>query len=868
MTPEEALEKYFGYKNFRPGQREIINAIINGENVLTVLPTGGGKSLCYQIPSFISDSFSIVISPLIALMKDQVDALNKNGKTAAFINSTIDYRQTEETFRDIQSGLIKILYLAPEKLENLSFAERIKNLSPSYIFVDEAHCISEWGHNFRPSYRKISQFCEFLQISKISAFTATATPEVIKDITLQLGMKDPKVFVKGFERENLTVRVIKTNKKKFECFDLLSHYKTPAIIYTASRKKAEEISEFLNLYKMNAAYYHAGLPTEQRKYIQENFIQDKISIIAATNAFGMGIDKKDIRLVIHYNMPGSIENYYQEIGRAGRDGLDAYAFLLYDDSDKQIHNYFISNSLPDKDLIINVYNAICDYGRVALGSAYDKEIELNLAYISSYLKRDVSKTLLFSAIDALEQAGYLRTVSEYEKKHYFQFNLPAERLKDYIKKANDLIKDVMMMLLREYGNTIINIKTQISLEKLASSNGVSEKYIEDGLILLDNIGIADYTKPPIGNSVRLKGTRIKEQYIILDYKKITENYQNALSKLDSMVEYAYSGDCRMKFIINYFGEGQNEFKCGKCDNCVEELGYSSAITDYLSEIIIKTVSESSIGISEKRLLSVLHGESSGEDKIVYSTFGCCSNYSQNEIKGILEQLFSRGMLQREERAKRRIVLTEKGFDFIKHKELEFFKPAETKNSYESNLELYNLLRESRNEAAKRFQQSENMICPDEVLKSISELKPNKAADLLKIKGFTQRMFNKLGEEVLFVIKEFLKTENKQEQEKDKGKNLPANISETFNLIKKGYKISDIASLRKLTEAVISMQVETLLEYYPETNVKYMFDEEDYNRIIEEIKLGNTGLKDLKSRLPEHIGYPFLRIALAKYKTMK
>jgi ribonuclease D len=226
------------------------------------------------------------------------------------------------------------------------------------------------------------------------------------------------------------------------------------------------------------------------------------------------------------------------------------------------------------------------------------------------------------------------------------------------------------------------------------------------------------------------------------------------------------------------------------------------------------------------------------------------------------------MLQREERSKRRIILTEKGFDFIKHKELEFFKPAETKSSYESNLELYNLLREARNEASKRFQQPENMVCPDEVLKSISELRPDKASDLLKIKGFTQRTFNKLGEELLFVIKEFLKTENKQEEQIDKGKNLPANISETFNLIKKGYKISDIASLRKLTEAVISMQVETLLEYYPETDVKYMFDEEDFNRIIEEIKLGNTGLKDLKSRLPEHIGYPFLRIALAKYKTMK
>ncbi|MGE5679247.1 MAG: RecQ family ATP-dependent DNA helicase, partial [Bacillota bacterium] len=861
MTPKEALNKYFGHKDFRHGQKEIIESIMCGENILAVLPTGGGKSVCYQVPAILSDRFSIVISPLIALMKDQVDSLNKVERVAAFINSTVDFREAEEIFASINSGQIKLLYLAPEKLETISFADKIKNLSPSYLFVDEAHCISEWGHNFRPSYRKIKDFCDYISVRNISAFTATATPEVIKDIVQQLGMKNPRVFVKGFERNNLTVRVIKTKKKKLECFDLLSHYKTPAIIYTASRKRAEEISEFLNLYKMNAAYYHAGLSAEERKYIQESFQQDKIKIIAATNAFGMGIDKKDIRLIIHYNMPGSIENYYQEIGRAGRDGNEAFAFLLYDDSDKQIHNYFISNSLPDKDLIINIYNAICDYGKIAVGSRSDKEIALNSSYISLYVKREVPKALLSSVISTLEQAGYLKSISEYEKKYYFQFNLPAEKLKDYVKKTNDMARDIILLLLREYGNMIINTRTLISIEKLASGYGVSEKYIEDELTLLENMGIAEYSCPPAGNTVKLIGTRVKEQYLTFDYKKVMQNYENALSKLDSMVEYAYSGSCRIKYIINYFGQDDHEYKCGKCDNCMENLNINSAISDYLSEIIIKTVSESSIGISEKKLYDILMGKAEDESRLIYSSFGCCTSYTQNEIKSILELLLSTKLLQKEEKKQRRLILTEKGFDFIKNKEIEFFKPeGSPAESFESNLELFNLLKEARQATANRFQQSGSLICPDEILRMISELKPQSPAQLLSVKGFTQKMFNKFGEEIILVINEYLQSKNSAAQPQSE-KKLPANISETYKLLKKGYKLPDIASLRKLSEAVISMQVETILEYFPETEISELFDNSDLNDIIQQIRKGYTDLKDLKSRLPENISYPQIRIAV-------
>ena len=332
MSPLQALKKYFNYDSYRLGQLEIIEDIVSGSNVLAVLPTGAGKSICYQIPALISDNYSIVISPLIALMKDQVDSLNRTSEIAAFINSTQSFYETEKVLQDIHFGKIKIVYVAPERLENPEFAARLKNLNPQYLFIDEAHCISEWGHNFRPSYTKLKDFIEFTGIKKISAFTATATPEVVKDIVKQLGLKNAKVTIKGFERENLFVNVEITKRKKERCLELVHQFKTPAIIYTSSRKKAEELAEYLKLNKIKCEFYHAGLDPIIRKKIQEDFIEDRLPLIIATNAFGMGIDKKDIRLVIHFNSTGSIENYYQEIGRAGRDGKNSHTFLLYDES--------------------------------------------------------------------------------------------------------------------------------------------------------------------------------------------------------------------------------------------------------------------------------------------------------------------------------------------------------------------------------------------------------------------------------------------------------------------------------------------------------------------------------------------------------
>ena len=871
MLPIQALEKYFGYKSFRLGQKEIIDAILQGNNVLAILPTGAGKSICYQIPSLISDHFSIVISPLIALMKDQVDSLNnpmQNGEdSAAFINSTMSFYKAEEVLQNISYGKIKLLYVAPERLENITFAERIKKLNPSYLFVDEAHCISEWGHNFRPSYRKILDFINYTGIKNISAFTATATPEVIQDIILQLNLKSPKVYVKGFKRDNLNLNLIITRKKKEKCFELISRFKTPAIIYTSSRKSAEEVSEFLTFKRISCGYYHAGLAHEERKKIQEDFLNDKIPIIAATNAFGMGIDKKDIRLIIHYNIPGSIENYYQEIGRAGRDGKESFAFLLYDDSDINIHNYFLSNSHPDKRIILGVYNAICDYNKIAEGIQPESEIIINPEYISAYVKKNINKGLLYSTLKILETAGYLKTISEFDNISSFQFTTEKDKLKEFVKNSsNKNLKEVILLLLRIYGSSIFSDEVQLFLKDLASKAGLQEFDLDESLIILDNLGIGKYKKPVSKNSVLLTAPRINAERLNIDYKRINESYLNLQKKIDKMVGYVFTNECRFKYILKYFGENVENYSCNKCDNCAGEKNISSESTEYLKEIILRTLHKTG-PLSDPVLISILKGSAKPDKYHKLETFGSCSNFQRNDLKTVTHILLSRNLIKRKNSNNKKFELDEEGLNYLKKINI-IEKNEVSLTNYESDIELFNTLKEIRTKASKKFMQTGYLICPDEVLREIVNKKPSSEYELLSINGFNQRMFNKIGKEFLEGIENFnnnqLKGTNNSKLKKE-FREVPQNIKETYTLLKKGYPLNSIASLRNLSEAVISMQIETIIEYEPEISITNLISEENVYKINSEIAKGFTDLKDLKKRLPEEISYPLIRIAVAKHK---
>lgn len=867
LSPTETLNKYFGYNKFRPGQQEIVDEIINGKNVLAILPTGAGKSICYQIPALISDNYSIVISPLIALMKDQVDALNKRYEIAAFINSTQSFGETEKVLADIAHGKIKLVYVAPERLENIEFALRLKNLSPKFLFIDEAHCISEWGHNFRPSYTKLKQFIEYTGIKNISAFTATATPEVVNDIIKQLGLKNVQLIVKGFERNNLYINVEITKQKKEKCLQLLQQHQTPAIIYASSRKSTEQITEFLKMNKFNCNYYHAGLDPIIRKKIQEEFIENKLPIIVATNAFGMGIDKQDIRLVIHFNLPGSIENYYQEIGRAGRDGRDAFTYLLFEENDKRIHDFFISNSYPTKELIKNIYNALCDSAQIAVGNKSDRDIQVDKRYIQLYLKEDINSSLIHSSIKYLEDAGYLRINSALQSKNKIKILFESSRLKNFIKHTtNELIKTLLLYLIRNFGSDIfLNFKI-LDLNNIQIDTGLTNDEISDTLTNLEFLGIIEFKKAETKETISLMQPRVKADDLKLNYKLINEFYISAKQKLDQISDFVYTNECRFKFILNYFGEKADNYKCGKCDICLKSSQPAVVGIDFVKEKILDLLNEAGSSLSEKEIQDILLGKKVITNYRTLISYSSLKGYSKSDISLSLKSLdYEKKMLTTKKDKKKtyKIDLKKAEPDLIINESKKEEEVEKINLDYDYNLELFHKLRLIRDDASKKFLQSPNIICPDSLLSKISQLKPKTKNELLSIPGFNERMFNKIGNEILEIIKSF--EANPAAFKNISQEKLPPNVLDTFKYLQQGYSLSEIARIRKLTEAVISMQLETIISYFPGVDVSSLISDNNLNLIKKEVEKGLGSLKELKERLPKEISYPIIRIALAKIK---
>jgi ATP-dependent DNA helicase RecQ len=555
----ELLKIHYGFDKFRPGQEEAIDAILAGRDVLVVMPTGGGKSLIYQLPALVSDGVAIVVSPLIALMKDQVDSMNRIGVPATFINSAISINEARERFSGAKQGFYKLLYIAPERFYNEEFVAALSGLNVSLFAIDEAHCISQWGHDFRPAYLRLKQAAQFCGRPPIVALTATATPEVKDDIVKQLEMSDPARVITGFARPNLQFGVIKANeaRKLSLIADTVEGIDGCGIIYTGTRAKAEEITDLLLERGIEAVFYHAGMDPESRDWTQNNFISGKTKVIVATNAFGLGIDKKDVRFVVHHDMPGTIEAYYQEAGRAGRDGQPSLCLLFFAPKDRFLREFFIKGDNPTPKMVLDIYDTLKNYETDRIFTTY--------AELMEGLSEEAPDMAVGTCLKILEREGLISRSNEKTSPAFLRLVNNFQITMDFISKQAKKQVEILNKLNARFAAELAD-GWEFDLEETAGIIDTTREALVRSINAWKKAELVEYNPPRRGTEIRIL-QRLSREELKIDFSAMCEKADRAYRKLDEIEDYVYFFGCRQQYILDYFGE-LNTQRCGKCDNCL------------------------------------------------------------------------------------------------------------------------------------------------------------------------------------------------------------------------------------------------------------------------------------------------------------
>ena len=562
---KDILKRYWGYDDFRGIQREIIESITSGHDTLGLMPTGGGKSITFQVPALAMEGVCIVISPLIALMKDQVMHLKRRGIRAEAIYSGMSHDEVLRILENTVFGAVKLLYVSPERLASELFLSKLRHMNVSFICVDEAHCISQWGYDFRPSYLTISDIRKTLPKAPLLALTATATPEVIKDIQDKLRTTKPfNVFRMSFERKNLAYVVRDVTDKQQQMIHILKHIDGPAIVYARSRQHTVDYAKILNEAGINATFFHAGLDNAVKDQRQKDWQNDRIRVIVATNAFGMGIDKPDVRVVIHMDCPDSLEAYFQEAGRAGRDGLKSYAVLLYNGYDKAKLQQRIADTFPEKDYIRKVYDQLAYFYEIAVGSGYNATFEFPIERFCHIYHH--FPTRVDAALKILNRAGYIDYREEEENKARVMFTLERDDL--YRLRGNTRDEDnVIVCLLRNYSGLFNNF-SYIEEAFIAQQTNLSQPQVYQILKSLSEKHILQFIPQKRTPYIRYMQRREDSQDLLFPpivYADLKQRYTWRIAK---MLEYAETtNQCRSRMLLRYFGE-ETTHECGQCDVCL------------------------------------------------------------------------------------------------------------------------------------------------------------------------------------------------------------------------------------------------------------------------------------------------------------
>ena len=605
MSYLEILKQHWGYDNFRGIQEEIIQSIGQGKDTLGLMPTGGGKSITFQVPALAKEGLCIVITPLIALMKDQVRNLKERGIKAVAVYSGMTREEILVALENCIFGDYKFLYVSPERLDTEIFQTKLRRMNICMITVDEAHCISQWGYDFRPAYLKIAEIRQMLPEVPILALTATATPEVVNDIRLKLGFREGgQTFRMSFERKNLAYIVRHTEDKQKELIHILQKIQASAIVYTRNRKRTREITELLTANNISATFYHAGLSNEAKDQRQKSWLTGESRVMVATNAFGMGIDKPDVRIVIHIDMPDSPEAYFQEAGRAGRDGQKAYAVLLYAKSDKVNLNKRISDTFPDKEYIRKVYEDINFFFQMAMGDGAGCTFAFNIDEFCRNFKHFPVQA--DSALKILTRAGYLDYTDEQDNASRLIFTLRRDELYKLQEYEADIEK-LIHVILRSYTGLFTDYAF-INEESLSLRTGLSRERVYEILVMLTQRRILHYIPRKKTPYIIYSQKRIEKERLIISPEIYERRKESYASRIKAMIDYATAEEkCRSRMLLHYFGE-KNEHHCGQCDVCLKkhESGIKLGEFQELKERILEALKEgplTSVELCEKLKVS-------------------------------------------------------------------------------------------------------------------------------------------------------------------------------------------------------------------------------------------------------------------------
>lgn len=560
--PVDVLREYWGYPAFRSQQEDIVRSVLLKRDTLALMPTGGGKSICFQVPALAREGICLVISPLIALMKDQVDRLRSMNIKASYVSSVQTKHEMDNILDSAIYGGMKFLYVSPERLKNELFIARFKQMKVNLIAVDEAHCISQWGHDFRPAYREIAAVREYHPSVPVIAVTASATPEVAQDICEQLQLREPAVFELPMVRNNLHYAALEESEPLGRLLRICRKLGGSGIVYAGTRRAVRNTSEFLSANGISCGYYHAGLDAATKERLQNDWLKGRFLVMVATNAFGMGIDKPDVRFVVHTQPPQNLENYVQEAGRGGRDGLDSWAILLWNTPMVEMQAKQLRDNFPEKDLVRRIYHNLCTHFSVAYGAGQDEQFEFIIGDFAR--KYDLPAAQVVSALEILMISGYLTLSEGMMVPSRAMFKMDSKALYDY-QVRNPQIDAFIRLMLRTYGG-MFETYTRIDEHLLARNTGWGTKEVMETLRRLDDMDVLAYRPRTNNPSITLLTGRQREENLMIPAVAYEDRKERVLGRFEKMLEYLHLEGCRSQFIARYFGDSE-AIQCGHCDWC-------------------------------------------------------------------------------------------------------------------------------------------------------------------------------------------------------------------------------------------------------------------------------------------------------------